>query len=441
MAMSYSVKNILRMEIAPALGCTEPSAIAFGAAAAASILGDEDITSIKVWVDANIFKNSLAVSIPGTEGLRGLDMASALGAIGGDPKLKLQVLEPVNDHVISQAQKIIQSGMVEVNLLPDQRGLSIRTLVSGIDNVAESTIKDSHDNIVSLKLNDEKILNHPLFFNKSGGDGQNELIEMESWLKELSLAKLYGLIDDLDMEDLEFLKEGIQYNLRLAEYGLKHGPGLGVGKTLDGLVKQELMKKDMVLAAKILTSSAADARMAGVKMPAMSLAGSGNLGLTAILPIIAVKDYLECDERVVLEAVALSHIITVFIKAHTGRLSALCGSSIAAGAGSAAGITHMLGGNLIHIAGAINNLIEDLAGIICDGAKAGCALKLSTASGIAVQAALFALQGVQVHATDGIIATSPEGTMQNIGILSTQGMIETDRTILQIMMEKQFSSI
>jgi L-cysteine desulfidase len=439
--MAYSVKNILQMEIAPALGCTEPSAIAFGAAAAASLLESKNITAINVWVDANIFKNSLAVSIPGTEGLRGLDVASALGALGGDPTLKLQVLEPVNDQVVAHVQKIVQAGQVKVNLLPDQKGIYIRTQVIEIDNVAESIIKDSHDNIVSLKLNDQTILDHPLLSDASGEDGQNELIEMESWLKGLSLAELYGLIDDLDEEDFEFLKEGIQYNLRLAEYGLKYGPGLGVGKTLDTLVRQRLIKRDMILAAKILTSSAADARMAGVKIPAMSLVGSGNLGLTAILPIWAVKDHLECDERVILEAVALSQIITIFIKSHTGRLSALCGSSIAAGAGSTAGITHMLGGNLNQISGAIKNLMGDLAGVICDGAKAGCALKLSTAAGIAVQAALFALQGVQVHSTDGIISTSPEGTMQNVGILSTQGMIETDRTILQIMMKKQFNSI
>jgi L-cysteine desulfidase len=439
--MPYSVKNILQLEIAPALGCTEPSAIAFGAAAAASLLGSEDIKSIKVWVDPNIFKNSLAVSIPGTEGLHGLDIACALGAVGGDPKLKLQVLEPIDEDVISRAQMLVQSGMVEVNLLTDQKGLHIRTTVLGKEDTAESTIIDSHDNIVSLKLNGQDVVNHPLLAEMRGEDNQQELIEMESWLKNLSLAELYVLIDGLDQDDLDFLKEGIHYNLRLAEYGLKHGPGLGVGKTLDKLVAQKLIQKDMILVAKILTSSAADARMAGVKMPAMSLVGSGNLGITAILPIIAVKDYLECDERVVLEAVALSHIITVFIKAHTGRLSALCGSSIAAGAGSTAGITHLLGGDLHHIAGAIKNLIEDLAGVICDGAKAGCALKLSTAAGTAVQAALFAMQGVQVHASDGIITTSPERTMQNLGILSTQGMIETDRTILQILFEKQFTSI
>jgi L-cysteine desulfidase len=437
--MSYTVKQILQLEIAPALGCTEPSAIAFGAAAAASLIEREAIHSIKVWVDPNIFKNSLAVSIPGTEGLHGLDIASALGAVGGDPGLKLQVLEPVNNDAINRAQELVQSGMVEVNLLTDQKGLLIRTTVIANGNKAESTIIDSHENIVSLKLNGQDVNDHPLLAEKSKKINQDELIAMESWLKELSLAELYGLLDDLDQDDLDFLEEGIQYNLRLAKYGLKHGPGLGVGKTLDNLVAQGLIQKDMIQAAKILTSSAADARMAGVKMPAMSLVGSGNLGITAILPIIAVKDYIECDEGVVLEAVALSHIITVFIKAHTGRLSALCGSSIAAGAGSTAGITHLLGGDLNHIAGAIKNLIEDLAGVICDGAKAGCALKLTTAAGTAVQAALFAMQGVQVHASDGIITISPERTMQNLGILSTQGMIETDRTILQIMLEKQFS--
>ncbi|MCK5430743.1 MAG: serine dehydratase subunit alpha family protein [Anaerolineales bacterium] len=439
--MSFTVKDILRMEVAPALGCTEPSAIALGAAAAASLLDDEEITSIEVWVDANIYKNSVAVSIPGTAGLCGLDVASALGAIGGDPELKLEVLEPVDDDVIAKAQKILRAGGVKINLLPDQKGLFIKTAILGERTVAESVIMDSHDNITSLTINSQEISDSPLLSKRSNGGSKGELFDLEAWLRELSLPELLGLVDDLDTEDIRFLEEGVQYNLRLADYGLKHGSGLGVGKTLDRLVRQQLIEKDMILAAKILTSAASDARMSGVKMPAMSSAGSGNHGLTAILPIWAVKDYLECDKRDVFEAIALSHIITAFIKAYTGRLSALCGCSIAAGAGATAGITYLLGGTIHHIAGAIKNLTEDLAGVICDGAKAGCSLKLATAAGTAVQAALFALQGVQVHSTNGIIAASPEQTMQNIGTLSTQGMIETDRTILQIMMEKEFSGI
>jgi L-cysteine desulfidase len=197
----------------------------------------------------------------------------------------------------------------------------------------------------------------------------------------------------------------------------------------------------MVVAAKILTSAASDARMAGVSLPAMSSAGSGNHGLTATLPIWAVKDFLECRHRTVLEAVGLSHVVTAYVKAHTGRLSAVCGCSIAAGAGATAGITYLLGGDLHHMAGAIMNLTEDLAGIICDGAKSGCSLKLLTAAGSAVQAALFSIHGVRVQSTDGIIGFSPEQTMQNVGRLSSQGMIETDRTILKIMLDKKFQDV
>ena len=313
--MSYTVKDILRMEVAPALGCTEPSAIGLGAAAAASLLSNLTITAIEVWVDPNVYKNSVAVSIPGTEGLCGLDIASALGAVGGDPELKLEVLEPVDDIVIAQARQLVQAGVVRINLLPDIKGLYIKTSVQAENLVAESVIVDSHDNIVSLTLNGQEILDSPLISKRGNGESKGELFELEAWLRELPLAELLELVDDLDTEDIHFLEEGVRYNLRLAEYGLKHGSGLGVGKTMDRLVRQQLIKRDLILSAKILTSSASDARMSGVKMPAMSSAGSGNHGLTAILPIWAVKDYLECDQRDVFEAIALSHIITAFIKA------------------------------------------------------------------------------------------------------------------------------
>ena len=438
--MPYSVKDVLRLEVAPALGCTEPVATALGAAAAASILPSKEIDSIEIWVDPNIYKNGLAVSIPGTGGLVGLDTAAALGALGGDPALKLEVLEPIDDEVVAKAQEFLVAGKVKVNLLPDQRGLYIKTVIRCGSDVTESTIRDLHDNIEKLTLNGSEVTGSPLLSGKTREASKGGLAELEGWLKGLSLGELLALIDSLDSEDMEFLEEGIRFNMRLAEYGLKHGPGLGVGKTLERLVRQKLIKKDMILAARILTSSAADARMSGVKLPAMTSAGSGNHGLTAILPIQALRDFVESDEKTVLEAMGLSHTITAYIKAYTGRLSALCGCSIAAGAGATAGVTYLLGGDIRHIAGAIKNLIEDLAGVICDGAKAGCALKLSTAAGTAVQAALFSLQGVNVGPMDGIIGVSPEETMQNIGILSMTGMIETDRTILKIMLKKQFSN-
>lgn len=348
-------------------------------------------------------------------------------------------MEPIDDEVVARAREFLRAGKVKVNLLPDQKMLYIKTLIQSGMDTAESIICDLHDNIVSLVLNGSNVTDSPLL---SGGKegGKSDLAKLEDWLKGLSLKKILELIDDLDSEDMEFLEESVRYNMRLTEYGLKHGPGLGVGKTLEQLVRQQLIKKDMILAARMLTSAAADARMAGVKLPAMSSAGSGNHGLTAVLPIWAVKEFIECEKKSILEAIGLSHIITAYVKTHTGRLSAVCGCSIAAGAGATAGVTYLLGGDVQHIAGAITNLTEDLAGIICDGAKAGCALKLATAAGTAVQAALFSLQGVNVQ-SDGIIGTSLEQTTQNIGVLSTKGMIETDRTILKIMLEKQFSGL
>ncbi len=436
--MSFSIKDILRIEIAPALGCTEPAAIAYGAAAAASLLPTHEIHSLELWVDANIYKNGVAVSIPGTDGLTGLDTAAALGALGGDSTRRLEALDPITGETVTQAKRLLQDGGVKVHLLEDQDGLFIRTTIRSTDDVAESVICDLHDNIVSLSLNGVKITDSPLL-SRVSSDGRNDLARLEEWLRGISLDGLLGLVDDLDADDLAFLKQSIELNMRLAEYGLKFGSGLGVGKTLDRLARQGLIKRDMILEARKLTSAAADARMAGVKLPAMSSAGSGNHGLTAVLPIWAIREFIACEQRTVLEAIGFSHLITAYVKAHTGRLSAVCGCSIAAGAGATAGVTYLLGGDIHHIAGAISNLTEDLAGVICDGAKAGCALKLATAAGTAVQAALFSLQGVNVRSNDGIIGTSVEKTTQNIGTLSTKGMIETDRTILKIMLEKHFS--
>ncbi len=436
--MSFTAKDILQMQVAPALGCTEPVAIALGAAAAASLLPGRDFDRIEVWLDPNIYKNGLGVIIPGTRGMVGLDTASVLGALGGDPTLGLEVLEPLTDEIVEQAQQFLQEKEVAVHLL-EESGLQIRTTIHCGKDTAESLITQLHNNIVEMRLNGEPVLHSPLLAAENDGSIAQRHNQLESWLKKQSLENLVTLIDDLDQADLDFIREGVDCNLKLAAYGLKHGTGLGVGKALERLLRQKLLVKDMATTAKVLTSAAADARMGGAKLPAMSSAGSGNHGLTATLPIWAIKDFIEHDEESILRAIGLSHIVTAYVKAHTGRLSAVCGCSVAAGAGATAGITYLIGGDAGHMAGAIKNLSEDLTGIICDGAKAGCAIKLNTAAGAAVQAALFSLQGVNVQDTDGIIGESPEKTIQNIGILSVDGMIETDKTILKIMQEKQVS--
>ena len=433
--MAYSVKDILHMEVAPALGCTEPVAVALAAAAAASLLGAAP-ESVAVAVDPNVYKNGLAVAIPGTGGMHGLDTAAALGACGGDPARGLEVLAALDAEGLAAAKALLDAGRVEVTLL-EKHGLRVEAEVTAGGRTARAVVAGTHDTIVELALDGGSAEDSPLLASSHGD--KSDLSSLEAWLKTLELTDLLALLDDLDEEDMEFLMQGVEANTRLAQHGIRHGPGLAVGRTLERLARQKLMRRDMFLAARILTSAAADARMAGVQLPAMSSAGSGNHGLTAVLPIWAVKDFADCAEHDVLRSIALSHLVTGYIKAFTGRLSAVCGCSIAAGAGAAAGIALLLGGGPGHVAGAIKNLTEDLAGVICDGAKAGCALKLATAAGTAVQAALFSLNGVTVQATDGIIGATPEQTMQNMGDLSTLGMIETDRTILGIMLKKRFN--
>lgn len=444
--MRFTVKDVLRMEVAPALGCTEPGAVALGAAAAAALLEGAPITSIEVWVDPNVYKNGIAVAIPDAPGVCGLDAASALGALGGDPSRKLQVLETVDEAAFDRAIALRDAGAVTVSLLANQPGPYVRTVIHALQNerahTAESVIFGAHDTVISLVLDGVPVA--PATATAAAPSAS--LGALEAWLQELTLAQLVALVDDLDDEDFAFLQEGVDLNLHLAKHGLRYGSGLGIGSALERMVDRGTVQRDMITAAKILASAAADARMDGVCLPAMSSAGSGNHGLTAILPIWAVKPYapshLATDRRV-LEAIALSHIVTGFVKAYTGRLSALCGCSVAAGAGATAGIAYLLGGDLDGperieaIAGAIENLMGDLAGMICDGAKAGCALKLATAAGAAVQAALLSLEGVRIHPTNGIIDASPEGTMRNVGTLSTQGMLAADQTILAIMLAKQ----
>ncbi len=436
--MKFTVKDILEMEVILALGCTEPVAIALGAAAAATLLPEKEFDAIEIWIDPNIYKNAMAVTIPGSGGLQGLDTAAALGAYGGNPGRGLEVLESLDDTTIRKAQVLLTKNKVTVNLR-DEVGLYVRTkLISG-NNIAESLIIDLHNNIVSLKLNGEEVTESPLLAKSLSKGGKHTLTELEAWLRELTLQDILELVADLDDNDLNFLEIGVNHNLALAEYGLKHGSGLGIGKAIDRLIKQKLMVNDMSSSARRLTSAAADARMGGANLPAMSSGGSGNHGLTAILPIWAIKDFITHDRETVLRAIGLSHIVTAYVKAHTGRLSAVCGCSVAAGAGATAGITYLIGGDVHHMEGAIKNILEDLAGVICDGAKAGCAIKLNTAAGAAVQAALFSLHGVNVKDTDGIIGNSTQKTIQNMGALSHEGMVQADKTILKIMLEKQLA--
>jgi len=438
--MQYSVKDILRFEVSPALGCTEPTAVALGAAAAVSLInGSRELDRIEIGLDPNIFKNGLAVCIPGTGGRSGLDLAAALGAVAGRPELKMEVLAGITEKQVEQASDLLRSGKVSVHLLYEKKGLYINTRVISGPDTAESVIELQHDNITHLLLNGRPPAHPPVPATGGdiGGEGRSE--DFERFLKQLSLKQAVSMVQKFDSDDLAFIRKGIEMNMELAAYGLSHNCGLRVGKTFETLVREGFIKADVIHKARVLTSAASDARMSGASLPAMSSAGSGNHGLTAIIPVKVVSDHIGAAEEELCRAVGLSHIITACVKSHTGRLAAICACSVASGAGAAAATALLLGASVEQIGGAVENIIEDLAGVICDGAKNSCALKLATASGNAVQAALFSLYDLNVKMTDGIVGDTPEKTIRNIGILSNEGMIETDRTILKIMLEKILS--
>ncbi|MFP4429144.1 MAG: serine dehydratase subunit alpha family protein [Desulfovermiculus sp.] len=439
--MSFTFKNFLALEVSPALGCTEPVAVALAAAAAASLLPTRSPDHIRVKVDGNVFKNGLAVMIPGTDGRRGLDLAAALGAVAGDPHRSMQVLHGITQDQVHRAADLADSGRVEVDLDPEKCGLFIQAEVSAGKDTARAVIQWVHDCIVFLGLNDREIADSPLLTEKRepGSTAHHDVRHLEAWLHEQSLSSLIKLLEQADAEDLAFLRQGVDMNMQLAEHGLTHASGLGVGKALAGLVEEGVLSKDMLLAAKIQTAAAADARMAGAGLSAMSSAGSGNNGLTAILPIWAAGQFLDRPEEILLQAIGLSHLVTAYIKTYTGRLSAVCSCSLAAGAGSAAGLAYALGGDKQCITRAINNVIEDLGGVLCDGAKTGCALKLATAAGSAVQAALLAQRGVGAVPVEGILGLTPEQSIAHLGQLCREGMTQTGATILDIMLGKRKS--
>ncbi|MFP4613571.1 MAG: L-serine ammonia-lyase, iron-sulfur-dependent, subunit alpha [Spirochaetaceae bacterium] len=432
----YSSQDILRLVTAPALGCTEPAAIALSAAAAASLLpAGEKIRRMEVTLDPNLYKNALGVLIPGSGGRAGIELAAAMGAAGGDPTKGLEVLTSVDAGGLERAEVLLSGKQVSARIDETCDGLYIHTRIDGTDATAEATVSGMHDRISSLALDGQEQTTHP--FLASGADAGEQLDRLERWLRDRRISELVAIALDLDEEAEALIRRGIDYNMALADYGFRHGGGLGVGRGLERAVGEGILSDDLFTAARKTAAAASDARMSGAPLPAMSSSGSGNHGITATNIIAAAARRLGSPDRVLLEAVSIAHVLTAYIKAHTGRLSALCGTAVAAGAGAAAGFMHLRGGDEEALQAAVVHVIEDLAGIICDGAKASCALKVATAAGSAVQAGLLAGSGLWPAAGEGIVSGEAEQTVRNLGRLSKPGMVETDRTILAIMQEEQ----
>ena len=421
--------DILKAEVKPAVGCTEPVAVALACAKAKELLGEEVVKN-KILVSPNVYKNAMCVGIPGTDRL-GLKIAVAMGLVGGKSEDGLTLLEGLTEEQVRESERYVDTTPISIEPLDTKEKVVIDVTLEGENNKSRVIIKTKHDNFVFIQQNDLVLLDQV--------DGYAEKDEVqteekkENIMDNITIQEIVANIEDMDLEDIKFLLDGIEMNTDMAKYGLENKIGIGVGRGIKESIEEGLLGDGIMTKAMLLTAAASDARMGGAKLPVMSSNGSGNHGLTAILPIVAyAQKYPQSDEKMA-KALAISHLITAYVKNFTGRLSAVCGCGVAASTGASAGISWLMDGNINHIYGAIENMIADLSGMICDGAKAGCALKLSSAASAAVQSAVIAKQGYSVPALNGIVGTRVEESIQNLGRVSDKGMQITDEIILNVM--------
>ncbi|MDK2856032.1 MAG: hypothetical protein PWQ41_1615 [Bacillota bacterium] len=417
---------LLREQVVPAFGCTEPVACALAVARAREALGGA-VERIHVLTSPGVYKNGLGVGIPGT-GARGIPIAAVLGALIGEPERGLEVLAGVTPEAVQAAQAMVASGAVAVSYDPGEEGVYVEARVSGAAGTARAVIRGTHTNIVYAEKNGRPLLT------ASGAAGTTPRSSASAAeLAQLSLADLVGFAEEVPLGEVEFLLEGVRLNRAAAEAGLKVGAGLALGRALAQLVEEGKCPDGPIVRAKILTAAAADARMGGLPIPVMSSAGSGNHGITATLPVAVMAEHLGAGTEKLARALALSHLVTLYVKEFTGRLSPICGCAVAAGAGAAAAVAWLLGGGAEAVGAAVQNLIADLAGMLCDGGKNGCALKLSTAAAEAILAAELAVAGISADWYDGIVGRSPEETIRNLGFVSAYGLARADEAILAVL--------
>lgn len=412
--------SILKDQVVPALGCTEPTAVAYAVAKAKELL-EEDVETLDILVDRNVLKNGKEVGIPGTNE-KGIVVAAALALVVGKSEYKLEVLKEVTNKSLEEALKLMGKNMINLDLKKDVTGLYIEVIAKGKNNTSRVVIKKTHLNVVLLEQNGQCI---------SSQDEKEEAAKpsLRDRIKEFTIADLKEFVDTIEFEKIKFINEGIVMNRRIADDDLKYNLGIGLGNML----KSD--KEDLEQNAKAITSAASEARMAGHPLPVMSSAGSGNHGLVAILPIAIIGEGMNIDNEKIVRAVTLSHLVTVYIKSYTGSLSPVCGCGVAAGVGASAGLSYLLGGTLEQIGGAIKNMIAGISGMICDGAKIGCSYKLAISVNAAVDAAKMANKNVFIPSRDGILDDSVEKTIQNLGRVSNEGMANTDDIILDVMLQ------
>jgi L-cysteine desulfidase len=415
---------ILRSELIPALGCTEPIAVAYASATAAKILGRLP-EAIEMWCSGNIIKNVKGVIVPNTGGMKGIEVAAIAGAIGGDPDRGLEVLEPLKTEQIEAIKRLTGTGYCISHLLRDSENLHIIAgLTAGTDSVTVE-IRSYHTNITKITQNDRVIMEK-----ESGADTDSPEKMSAGDAALLTVKDILEFADTLNPEDVRDLFERqIVFNTAIAEEGLKHNYGADVGKTLLKFFGNSVNVRAVAKAA-----AGSDARMDGCCLPVVINSGSGNQGMTASLPVIEFANEMGVSRIQIYRALAVSNLIAIHQKKHLGRLSAYCGV-VSAACGSAAAITYLHGGEYADVARTITNMLADVSGIVCDGAKPSCAMKIASAVEAAVMAHYLSFEQKTFAAGDGLVKEDVEKTIRSIYRMGKDGMKETDIEILNIMLE------
>lgn len=416
---------LIKREVVPAIGCTEPIAVALCVAKATETLGCHP-ENIKVFLSANILKNAMGVGIPGTD-MIGLPIAVALGALIGKSEYQLEVLKDSNPEAVEAGKKMIESQCIDIALKENiEEKLYIEAVCTHGNDSATAIISGGHTNFVYISRNQDVLLD-----NRTPASAEPQAAHVE-----LTLRKVFDFATTAPLEEIEFILEARRLNKNAAERSFQGKYGHELGRMLrNSQTERNIMGNNTFTHILSYTSAACDARMAGAMIPVMSNSGSGNQGIAATLPVVVYAEDNHNSEEELTRALILSHLTAIYIKQSLGRLSALCGCVVAA-TGSSCGITYLMGGGYQQVMYAVQNMIATLTGMICDGAKPSCALKLTSGVSTAVMSAIMAMEQKCVTAVEGIIEENVNQSIRNLTKIGSEGMNETDKLVLDIMTHK-----
>ncbi len=417
--------DLINREVVPAMGCTEPVAVSLCTAKAVETLGRQPEV-INLLLSPNVLKNAMGVGIPGTD-MIGLPIAIALGALVGKTEYQLEVLKDVTPEAVERGRQMIEEGRIRVGVKEgDCETLYIEAQATYGGVTATAVIAGSHTNFVYVALGEEVVLD-----NRTPASATTEQKTVE-----LTLRKVWDFATTTPIEELRFILNARKLNKAAADESLRGEWGHCLGRTVKESRGSRKIMGDTILSHMIsYTSAACDARMGGAKIPVMSNSGSGNQGIVSTLPVVVFAEDTDATEDQLIRALTLSHLTVIYIKQSLGRLSALCGCVVAS-TGSSCGITYLMGGDYREVAMAVKNMVATLTGMICDGAKPSCALKLSSSVSTAVMAATMAMEQRCVTAYEGIVDDDVDKSILNLTTIGSRGMLETDRMILHIMTHK-----